>query len=409
MSRARTYIFSIYLIVGCFITTSVAGQASSEQKALEAKKQRIQKEITEINRLLFAEKKEKGNILEQMDALDQKINVLQELIRVTNQQSNLLNRQINANVRNIGKLRDDLKFLKEDYANLVQKSYQNKNQGSRLMFLLSSESFYQAYKRLQYIKQYAQHRKKQGEEIVSKTEVLSQLNKNLSQQRKDKDVLLAENRKIKNGLFVDIDTQKDLLKSIRKNENTYSKAIAAKKKEARAIDREIENLIRTAIANSNRKSGSAKVSAFVLTPEAKLVADNFEANKGRLIWPVERGIKSQGYGKYKDKVYPGIVHQNNGVTIATDKGAQARAVFDGEVIRVQASKSGVKGVFLRHGNYISVYYNLAEVYVKTGDNVSTKSVLGSIYTNRFDGATKLKFYMNRDSERLNPEEWINQL
>lgn len=407
MRKARSYHIIVILLTIFFSASSYA--QTSQQKALEAKRAKLQKEIREMNRLLSAEKQEKGNVLEQMDALDRKINVRQELIRVTNQQSNLLNRQINANVRSIGKLREDLELLKDDYAQLIQKSYQNKTQNNRLMFLLSADNFFQAFKRLQYMKQYTKHRKQQGESIEKKTEELSSLNKDLVEQRKIKDQLLAENRRAKNDLSKEIGSQQDLLKTIKQNESKYTQAIDKKKKESRRIDREIEKLIRSAIASSNKKSGSSNTTSFALTPEAKLIANNFSSNKGKLIWPVEKGIKSQGFGVYADKVYPGIKHQNNGVTITTDKGGQARAIFEGEVITIFTNKMGVKGVYLRHGNYISMYYNLSKIYVQKGDKVAVKEALGEIYTNRFSGATTLKFYLYQDTKRLNPEQWIYRL
>ncbi|WP_228236696.1 murein hydrolase activator EnvC family protein [Allomuricauda sp. M10] len=408
MKDKISYCFYL-LILTIFISQNSFAQ-TSEQKSLEAKRERLQEEIKEINRLLFAERKEKGTVLDQMEALDNKINVRQELIRVTNQQSNLLNRQINVNIRSISKLREDLKLLKEDYASLIQKTYQNKSQNNRLMFLLSAENFFQAFKRFQYMQQYAKHRKKQGENIIVKTEELTQLNQDLVRQRKEKDQLLAENTKAKDELSKEIEAQRNLLTSIKQNEAKYTASISEKQKEARKIDREIERLIKSAIASSNKSSGKSTSSAtFALTPESKLVADNFSSNKGRLIWPVEKGIKSQGYGVYADKLYPGIKHQNNGVTITTDKGSKARAIFEGEVIAILSVPGGNKGVQVKHGNYISTYYNLSTLYVKKGDKVTTKEVLGEIDTNRFDGSTKLKFYLYKDSNRLNPEEWIYQL
>lgn len=407
MSIKSTYHVVIMLIT-CISVCGLYGQ-TGEQKALEAKRERLQKEIKEINRLLFAERKEKGDVIDQMEALDKKINVRQELIRLTNQQSNLLNRQINVNIRTISKLREDLKLLKEDYAQLIKKSYQNKAQNNRLMFLLSSDNFYQALKRLQYMKQYAQHRKKQGESIATKTSELTALNKDLLEQRKLKEQLLAENRSAKNTLTKEIASQKELLTSIKQNEARYTAAIDKKRKEARRIDREIERLIKSAIVSTNKRTGNTSTRTFALTPEAKIVATNFSANKGKLIWPVEKGIKSQGYGLYKDKLYPGIEHRNNGVTITTDKGSKARAIFEGEVIAILSVPGGSRGVQIKHGNYISTYYNLSKLYVKKGDKVSAKEVLGDIYTSRFDGSTKLKFYLYRDSNRLNPEEWIYQL
>ena len=406
----------VHRIIPCFVFaifllgTSAFSQ-TGEQKQLEARKEQLENEIREINRLLFAERKQKGSVLDQMEALNQKINRQQQLIRLTNQQSNLLNRQINANIRHISKLREDLKALKADYAKMIRKSYENRSHQNRLLFLMSSASFFQAFKRLQYMKQYTQFRKKQGEEIVARTDELNNLNTDLTRQRKEKELLIAQNRRIKDQLTGQVTSQQALLKTIRRNESAYTAEIDTKRKEARAIEREIEKLIRSAIAASNRGRGDAGVSSsrFSLTPEATLIANNFSANKGRLIWPVEKGIKKQGYGVYPDAVYPGIKHRSNGVIIATDQGAKARAVFEGEVIAVLAVPGGNKGVQIKHGNFISTYYNLSELYVKKGDKVEAKDQLGQIFTNGSNGLTQLKFYLYRDATRLNPEEWIFRL
>ena len=401
--------YRILTLAFAFLIISTGHAQTNEQKQLEAKRERLQQEIDQINRLLFAEKKQKGTILDQLEVLDQKINVRQQLIRVTNQQSNLLSRQINANIRNITKLREDLDVLKTEYAAMIQKSYQNRSQQNRLMFLLSSETFFQALKRMEYMKQYTQYRKKQGEEIAAKTAELTVLNQDLTEQRKSKEILIAQNLRAKNEMLREIKAQKDLLKTIRQNESRYAAEIRKKTEETRKLDRQIERLIRSAIAASNREAGSEATSSFVMTPEASLIARNFSENKGKLIWPVERGIKRQGYGVYKDALYPGIQHRSNGVIIATDEGAKARAVFDGEVIAILAVPGGNKGVQIKHGNYISTYYNLSSLYVKKGDKVSVKDELGEIYTNRFNGLTQLKFYLYRDATRLNPEEWIYRL
>ena len=409
ISKKRFVLLALVLLV--LLVPSISLGQTSEQKALESKRSQLQKEIDDINRLLFAGKKEKGTVLEQMEALDKKINVREQLIRVTNQQSNLLNRQINANVKKISKLREDLKLLKEDYALMIQKSYQNRSEQSRLMFLLSSENFFQAFKRLQYMKQYTEYRKEQGVQIVANTDDLARLNKDLNEERKVKDVLLSQNRKAKNQLFKEIKSQKELLATIRQNESKYTAEIRKKQKEASKLDRQIDNLIKSAIAAANKKTNkdSRNTSKFVLTPEATLVANSFTANKGKLIWPVEKGIKSQGFGVYSDPVYPGIKHESNGVIIATDQGTKARSIFEGEVIAILSVPGGNKGVQIKHGNFISTYYNLSVVYVKKGEMVAAKMELGEIYTNRNNGQTRLKFYLYEDTSRLNPEEWVYQL
>ena len=181
----------VCLLLLTFWVQSSYGQ-TKEQKALEEKREKLQQEIRDINRLLFAEKKERGNVLDQMEALDKKITVRQQLIRVTNQQSNLLNKQINTNIRNIGKLKNELTKIREEYATMVRKSYQNKSKQNRLMFLLSSESFFQAFKRMQYMKQYTDYRREQGEQIAIKTEEMSRLNSDLNEERKVKEVLLFD-------------------------------------------------------------------------------------------------------------------------------------------------------------------------------------------------------------------------
>lgn len=409
MIGKRTYWLYIVLF-GIWVGNSTVSAQTNEQKALETKRERLQQEIRDINRLLFSEKKEKGNVLDQMEALDKKLNVREQLIRVTNEQSNILSRQVNANIRNISKMREELEVSRKDYAAMIQRSYENRSQQSRLMFLLSSESFLQAFKRLQYMKQYTQYRKDQGQILADKADELSQLNKTLSEQRKAKEQLIADNVIAKKEMLKEKDTQKELLQTISKNESKYTVAIQSKQKEAKRIDQQIEVLIRSAIATSNKAAGiTTSSSSFVLTPEATLVANNFSANKGKLIWPVEKGIKSQGFGVYNDKVYPGIKHESNGVIIATDQGAKARAIFEGEVIAILAVPGGNKGVQIKHGNFISTYYNLSSLYVKKGDKISAKAELGEIYTNRSNGQTQLKFYLYQNTTRLNPEDWLYQL
>ncbi len=380
---------------------------TSEQKALEAKRERLQREIRKISSLLTKERKEKSSVLEQVEDTELKINVRQELIRVTGKEVSLLNRQINANVRNVSKLRKDLEALKEDYARMIKKSYQSRSQQSKLMFLLSSKDFFQGYKRYQYIQQYAKYRKGQGVTIVAKTEEVKQRNSKLIQQRKTKETLYSENKKQQQELLSEKELQATLLSTIKKNESKYAAQIKNKQKERRAIDKQIDKLIRDAIASSNKKAGkSTKKATFALTPEAKALALNFSANKGKLIWPVEKGMLSRGFGEYRDPVYPGLRHINNGVIIATDRGTVARAVFKGEVYRVAKLKRGKRAVYIKHGNYICVYYSLADVYVKVGDKVTAKEELGTVHSNTSNGKTELKFYLYKDAVRLNPQKWI---
>ncbi|UGU17823.1 peptidoglycan DD-metalloendopeptidase family protein [Sinomicrobium kalidii] len=406
MTRARIFLG----VMAAFLCFGFANAQSREQKELEAKRARLQEEIQQINTLLSRQKKERQNVVTEVEDLNQKIRVREELIRVTNRQANLLNRQVNNNMRKIADLREELGTLKEDYAETIRRTYKSSSQQNRLMFLLSSESFFQAYKRLKYMKQYADYRKEQGRSIEAKTVELQQLNKDLIAQRKEKEKLIAENKKEQQALEKERREQQELVASIRKKESQYNTQITKKRREAEAIDRQIEKLIREAIAESNKKAGkSASNATFALTPEAKVIANNFSANKGKLIWPVKKGVKSKGYGEYSDPVYPAVKNFNNGVIIATQSGEKARAVFDGEVSAIIAVPGANKAVQLRHGNYITTYYNLGRIYVKKGQKISAKTELGEIFTSPSSGKTELKFFLYRDTHRLNPEEWIYRM
>lgn len=397
----------------CFLfmsTLSVANAQTKAQKDLEAKKIALEKEIKDINRLLIVKKKEKGAVLEDIEASNKKIRVREQIIRVTNQQANLLSRQINTNQREVNKQQKILTTLKKEYDQMIQRSYMNSSQENRLLFLLSSKSFYMAYKRMQYLKQYRSYRQEQGLEIAAQTAALQKKNSILDVQRNDKKALVLSNTAAKTQLLKDKQSKANLLSGIKRNESQYAAAIKKKQREARALENRIEALIKAAIAAVNKKSGTTKGGAsFVLTPEATRVANSFTANKGKLVWPLEKGILKRGYGVYSDPVYPEIKHENNGVTLVTESGAMARAIFEGEVIAIMAVPGGNLGVQIKHGNFISTYYNLISVAVKKGDLVKEKQNLGAIATNNADGQTLLKFYLYQNSTRLNPQEWVFDL
>ncbi len=402
-------------IVLCFITGVSAFAQPDKQKELEERRVFILNEIKQINAFLFKTRGEKKSVLTQVEDISQRISARENLIRVTNQQANLLTRNINDNLQKMDGLRDELKELKEDYAGMISKSYKSKSRQSRVMFLFSSETFLQAYKRLQYMKQYAKQRKKQGESIKEKTSLLQQLNNDLIVQKKQKESLIKENRLAKTKLKEEKKDQELLVASLKKNEGKFASQIRKKQKEAAVIDKQIEALIKVAIARSNKKSGNkpatkkTKLTRFALTPEAKALAANFTSNKGRLIWPVEKGVVTESYGTHKHRQFPNVTTNNNGVDITTETRAKARAVFDGEVMQIQQIKGANQAIYIRHGDYITIYRNLGTVSVKKGDKVKTKQEIGTIFNNSTTGKTVLKFYIYRNANKMNPADWIYKM
>jgi septal ring factor EnvC (AmiA/AmiB activator) len=404
---SRTLLFLVLFWIG---TGAVLSQSTTKrQQELEAQRVRLKNEIKQINELLFSSKKSRKNVVTEVEDLQVKLSVREELIKVTNAQVNLLTRKINLNERNISDQRKELEALKEDYAKMIQNSYASKSLQNRLMFLLSSENFLQAYKRIQYLKQYTQYRRKQGLAIAEKTQLLQELNKALIEEKSKKLVLVEENKMVQEQLKKERNTQENLIKSLRRKERSLAAQISKKEKEARAIDREIDRLIRAAIAASNKAAGKRGKKTFELTPEAKLIAANFEANRGRLPWPLDKGVVIQGFGRQRHPVVKTTTIQSNGVTIATAPDTQVRAVFEGEVMSVVTFKGSNPSVLIRHGNYITVYKNLGKLYVKKGDKVKAKEAIGEVFTNQQTGQTEIQFSIFNNVKVLNPKGWIYQM
>ena len=412
--KKRFYIlvFSV-LFFGNF---SALAQPGNKQQQLEQQRESILNDIKKINTLLFKTRGEKKTVLSEVEDINQRIKAQQNLIRVTNQQANLLTRKINENLTQISLLRNELQQLKEDYAAMVQKSYKSKSQQSRVLFLLSSEDFLQAYKRVQYMKQYANHRKKQGESIKTKTELLQQLNLDLIDQRKEKDLLISENIAAKAKLKKEKELQQTLITSLKKEESTFTKQIRAKQQKANKINGQIKKLIRDAIAAANKKAREnkskttiASATKFALTPEAAAIAKDFKNNKGKLIWPVKQGLVINKYGTRQHPQFPNVTQTFHGVEIATNANAQARAVFNGEILQIQQLKNANKAVMIQHGDYITIYYNLATISVKKGDKVSTKDPIGKVFTHPVTKQTVIKFMVYRNDTEMNPADWVYKM
>ena len=386
------------------------GQTTTKrQQDLEAQRIRLKKEIKQINALLFSSTKTRKNVVTEVEDLQVKLKVREELIKVTNAQVNLLTRKMTLNERNISTQRKELEALKADYAKMIQNSYESKSLQNRLMFLFSSENFLQAYKRIQYLKQYTTFRRKQGIAIGEKTQLLQQLNKVLIEEKSKKVSLVNENKAVQNQLKKERENQEKLIQRLKRKEQSLSAQISKKEKESRAIDKEIDRLIKEAIAASNKAAGKSGKKSFELTPEAKLIAANFEANRGRLPWPLEKGVVVQGFGRQQHPVVKTTTIQSNGVTIATAPSAQVRAVFEGVVMSVVTFKGSNPSVLIRHGNYITVYKNLGKLYVKKGDKVKAKQSIGEVFTNKKTGKTEIQFSLFNNVKVLNPKGWIYQM
>lgn len=396
------HIFVIaFLFLGCAKIYSQNTRESLEERRIE-----LREEIQKINSLRSSNKKKEKSVLTEVEDLDRQIRTTENLIKVTNQQANIITRDISSNTNKIQSLRKELERLKEDYGKMIQKSYKSKSQQSRIMFLLSSDNFLQAYKRLQYMKQYANYRKKQGDDIKTKSEELQRLNNSLLEQKKVKEKLIVENRATRAQLDKNKQSQKVLIKSIRQKEGDFVSQIKKKQQEINAIDKQIDEIIRASIAKANKESGSKSRDVYELTPEARALAANFASNKGKLPWPVRSGVVTMRFGTQKHPIVTTTTIESNGVRIETDKSAKARAVFGGTVSEVQAVKGANKAIMVRHGDYITIYNNLSNVYVSKGDVVSLGQDIGEVATSSISGKTTLHFLIYKNTEKMDPADWI---
>lgn len=394
----------------------------SKQEQLEERKAKIQLEIQERQELLNSMKNKEKTVVSQLLIQIEKINLKEKLIKTTERQTKLLSDDIYNNQLKINQLNKELDALKSDYSEMIRKSYKSRSEQSRVMFLLSSENFLQAYKRIQYMKQYNNYRKMQADEMLSKTTKLKVATVQIQGQKKEKEALIVENEKEKKGLEKEKVEQQKIAKQIQKDKKNIVAEIKKKQQKSKKIDGQIQKLIRDAIAEANRKTAKAASSStttkadkkaiensvnIVLTPEGKLISDNFKANKGRLPWPVEKGAITLGYGDQPHPVIRTIKVHSSGIEITTESGANARAIFDGEVTQVQFVSPQKIAVLIKHGDFFTIYQNLSSATVKVGDRVSTREIIGKIRTDG-DGKTMLKFMISQNTSYINPTPWLSR-
>ena len=401
--KAFKLFFCVFLVA---LFSNIDTSYAQTRKQLEEKRKKLKQEIVKVNKLLFTEQKKEKNALEALDDLTKKIATRTEYLKTINSEAVVLSSEIGKNEKEIAKLTKELAVLKKDYADMIFKSYKSKSKQSQLLFFMSSESFRQAYKRMQYMKQYTSFRKKQGEEIVVQTYVVKKLNDSLSLKKQAKETLIKVEIAEKTQNETDKKNKVRLVSQIKRNERKYIREIKAKQQEERKISAQIDKIIKAAIAKSNALKGIKKAKGFALTPEAKILAKKFESNKGKLPWPVKSGLVVRRFGTQAHPTLRGITITSSGLHIATDKGATAKSVFNGKVLAIQVLTGGKKAVLIQHGNYITTYNNLETLTVKKGDNVITGQVLGKIFTNKINQKTTLIFVLHKETNRQNPASWL---
>ena len=391
----------IILLLIVLISSSVSSQTKQD---LENQKKQIQEDIKKIELKLKTNSKQKKLIVSNAEDINYKIKLQQNLINNINSQLNLILREIDRNENRLSDLKQRELTLKDELSKMLLSAYKKKSNLNKLMFVFSSTSFQQAYKRIQYFKQYANFQNK----TLSKIKINSNDIKNvivvLDSQKTNKKLLIDENEEIKRDLSIEYTGLNNLIVEINKNQKRYSAEIKQKQKLTREIDKKIQRLIEEALAKAKKKDGR-----FELTEEAKLISKNFNANKGKLPSPVIRGSVVLGFGKQPHPIVKTTTIQSNGVRIRTSSDVEARTIFNGVVYSIIKSKNNTHTILIQHGNFFTVYKNLSDIYVKKGDKLKTKDSIGKIATDPLNGQTILSFSIFNNGVPQNPRFWIYKM
>jgi septal ring factor EnvC (AmiA/AmiB activator) len=408
----NTKVSRLLLAVGCLLAVVSLPASAQSKKELEKRKAALQKEIEQTGRQIDETKKIKTGSLNQLKALRKRIKAREELINVITSEISSLDNQIDENNSDISSLGNKLGRLKKEYASTIRYAYRNHNSNDMLMFLFSSSDFNQAYKRMLFLKQYTEFRKKQRDEIISTQTVLTNRVNVLEDKKTAKEKLLSAQHNEKKKLNDEKKMQEKIVSNMTQREKKLRNELKEKQKAAEKLNRAIEDLIRRETEAARKKAAasgakpSASTSVFTLTPEAKKLSSDFEGNRGNLPWPVEQGIITGDYGKHQHPLWKDVYTNNNGIDISTNKNAEARAIFSGKVSSVFTIPGAGKAVIIRHGEFLTVYSNLATVFVKEGDNVTTRQRIGTIITDSEEGKTELHLEIWKGNTRQNPELWI---
>ena len=393
----------------------VSAQNSARVQALEKQRKEALAEVERINGLIAQTQATTKNYLRRLNLLSEQILSRKKVISLLGQEVEAINAQMNEMSQQIRRLEGELKEKQQNYGKSVRSMYRRQASQDKLLFILSAENFAQSLRRLRYLREYAVWQKRQASEIVEKQTEITQKRNALTQTRQEKQQLLAQQEKERKQLQTEENNQQKEVKALNKKKSQLQAQLREKRKQAQQLDRLIQEQIAREIAEANRKKAADKQrkadvkGGYAMTKAEKALSDNFASNRGRLPYPVAGSytIVSR-FGEQQHEQLKYVRTNNNGIDIQTTPGTDARAVFKGVVTRIFTVPGFNHSIIVRHGNYLTVYSNLSQVYVKTGDRVDTRQALGRIFSDPEEhNATILHFQLWKEKTKLNPAPWLD--
>ena len=389
------------LIALGIIMSAFAGVAEGQSKAeLEEQRKRAMDDITYVDKMLKSTEKEKNESVQALRIIGNKVNLRESVIRGMSEEILLLNERISLNKLALDMMENDLKILTEDYSKSIINSYKSKKVNPDLVYILSARDFNQGYKRLKYLQQISKFRRNESEIIRELKQQIEGTKERLESDLAGISELQQREVQQKDLLKDEQARKQSMVKSLGNKEKQLRKDLDEKKRIAKRIEDEIAKII---------EEERTKALKSDMTPEQRLIGNNFQENKGRLPWPVERGIVTAHFGIHQHPVLKYVTEENKGIEITSNGKITARSVFKGEVSAISAISGANMTVIIRHGTFLSVYSNLVNVKVKKGATVETKQEVGEVYADpRADNNCILKFMIFEQKNALDPEQWISK-
>lgn len=401
---------SLFLLIWSVALTG--STQSSSVKSLEQQRKAALEAIEQTNRLLNDAKSSTMSSLSKLKLIGSEIETRRQVI-------DLLSKEVGQIEQNQGQIAVEIKLLekslgqkKEQYARAMQGLYAKRSNYNKIIFVLSGENLNQSYRRMRYLREYSSWRKQQAREIIDRQTELNGKVSQLEQSKSEKQSLAETRKKESERLSEKEMAQKELVADLKKREKSLQNELNKRQKQAAELNRQIEQLIaqeaKRSSNESNRKADSK--GGYAMTKVEKELSGSFEKNRGRLPMPVIGSYSIVGrFGQQQHQELKYVKMSSNGIDIQTPQGGEARVIFDGTVTKVFVVPGYNSSVIVRHGNYLTVYSNLKDVYVKVGDTVSTRQAIGRIYTDIADGnRTVLHFQLWKETVKLNPESWLDK-
>jgi murein hydrolase activator len=391
----RYYLLSFILLYGLCICLN--GQTKAE---LEEKRNKTLEEISYVDNLLKTTAKEKSESMNAIKIIGNKLNLRESVIKDMREEILLFSERIDLNTLAVEMMESDLIDLKNDYARAVINSYKSRKGNPEMVYILSAKDFNQGYKRLKYLQQVTKFRRRESEIILELKSQIETSKKRLQNDLFKISELKTKEEQQKSLLQNEQERKQRMVKSLSNKEKQLQKELEDKKRIAKKIENEIARILEEERKKAIRSDN---------TPEQKLIGDNFAENKGRLPWPVGKGIITSQFGEQKHPVLKYVTENNIGIEITSSGKTPVRTVFKGEVARVFSIQGANLTIIIRHGKYMTVYQNIVDSKVKPGDKVDTKQEIGNVFCETENGDKAiLKFMIFDEKEKLDPESWISK-